>query len=852
MRNSTIYVIYLIGFFSFLSSSAQELIFKTGFEGNVSGFPSSAFEFLEGSDNYSGTPNDWVRDLDNHPEIGLHRIQYEGNSSSRRYARLAKDPKNPANKTMIFNISQGESNSNRTRVQMNLFNNKGLKQFTQTVSLFLHWDIRYARSYPEKFDWFNIFEIWNNVNQDNEPYPFRISVNLVKLYEGFNDEFFFEVHGQTYNGNGWDDVWVRTNKNVAVPTGEWMELEYYFKEGDKSAGRFSFTITKENGERINIFSVSDYTHHPKDPNPDGVQRFNPMKLYTFKDLVNHVRDQGRRVRVYWDDFTLWRGDARNKYPISSIRADQLSIKKYTFKASGDSYTDGSNTGSNYGSRTYVDVSDRSNKNEGYYKFSVGNFRSVSKAKLRLYGWNPKNSKQSVRVRVFRTADEWNEDKITFKNAPVEHGGLIDQVYVQGKKYYEWDVTDYVKQQTKLNGRISFLLVSRDYDSRVARFNSTEASSNKPQLVIEGVPENVGPKSQYITFDPIPDRLTSQGSLTLNAKSTSGLSVNYEVISGPASVSGSTLRFNGSAGLVEVLAKQNGNSSYLEATPILRRFRVIKTNSEAMYVLSEADAQVINGSSNSGKNYGDKEFMEVRNKSSYGSESYIRFDLSGIKDISNAKLRLRGRNPANSKSVNIGVFKSTDNWSESALTFKNRPKALSRVGGTKIANQLKYYEVDVTSYVKSELGKDKTVTFVVRSENNNYERVRFDTRETRGYAPELKIVGTPNLSSSSNAQARVAVANSALEFDAPAIQDGDWSFKTYPNPFQSYFSMEISGKETAGLRLKVMDIHGRIVYENKELSPVMDVYLNKDVPPGVYVVQLIEGLDTVGYQKMIKD
>jgi hypothetical protein len=73
--------------------------------------------------------------------------------------------------------------------------------------------------------------------------------------------------------------------------------------------------------------------------------------------------------------------------------------------------------------------------------------------------------------------------------------------------------------------------------------------------------------QTITFTGLPATATygSAGPYTLNATASSGLLVSYSV-TGPASLSGSTLTITG-AGTVMVTASQSGNSTYAAATPV---------------------------------------------------------------------------------------------------------------------------------------------------------------------------------------------------------------------------------------------------------------------------------------------
>lgn len=75
----------------------------------------------------------------------------------------------------------------------------------------------------------------------------------------------------------------------------------------------------------------------------------------------------------------------------------------------------------------------------------------------------------------------------------------------------------------------------------------------------------GQENQQISFDQIDDALSTDGPITLVASATSTLSVDFQVISGPASVSGNTLTLDGSSGIVVVEATQVGDATYYPAS-----------------------------------------------------------------------------------------------------------------------------------------------------------------------------------------------------------------------------------------------------------------------------------------------
>jgi len=83
-------------------------------------------------------------------------------------------------------------------------------------------------------------------------------------------------------------------------------------------------------------------------------------------------------------------------------------------------------------------------------------------------------------------------------------------------------------------------------------------------------------SQTIQFDTIPNVFQSTDSLTLSAKSSSGLPVSFSILQGPAFLTDSILRLTGFRGLVRVEANQPGNDTYERAIPVVKSFNVLPT------------------------------------------------------------------------------------------------------------------------------------------------------------------------------------------------------------------------------------------------------------------------------------
>jgi parallel beta-helix repeat protein len=106
--------------------------------------------------------------------------------------------------------------------------------------------------------------------------------------------------------------------------------------------------------------------------------------------------------------------------------------------------------------------------------------------------------------------------------------------------------------------------------------------------------NFSKTDQTIAFDSIPDKTFGDDPFDLSATATSGLDVNYRIVSGPATISDNTVQVSG-VGTVVVEAMQSGNASYNAAPPVQQTF-----------VVSKAD-QTINFLKLSSKAFGDAPF-----------------------------------------------------------------------------------------------------------------------------------------------------------------------------------------------------------------------------------------------------
>ncbi len=240
------------------------------------------------------------------------RIQYEGGDRSEREAVVVDDPLRPGNHVLEMRLSSPNVRSksgkgDKGRVQLNLYGNRNVQELRQSVRLMLDPDFEAVRGLGFSFNWLTLSEWWNNASWTKEAFPFRISVALHKPDARQGSDLYFSVTAQTLDGGTrkWKPpIWAGLNRGFAVPIGKWMTLDYYFREGDHSRGRFFLSVTVDGQPSVTVFDIHDFTRHPDDGQPDGLSHLNPIKLYSSGRLVNAVKAREKSVKLYWDDLEL--------------------------------------------------------------------------------------------------------------------------------------------------------------------------------------------------------------------------------------------------------------------------------------------------------------------------------------------------------------------------------------------------------------------------------------------------------------------------------------------------------------------------------------------------------------------
>jgi hypothetical protein len=304
---------------------AQTLHFKSGFE------PGTAFvaagEDLTGVDNSvpSGTPRDWVADLDNDARLGNFNFQIQS-ATGGATATLVNDPTG-SGRGKVLRYWMQTPNDIKGRIQSNIYGSApDLNEVTSAVKMYFHPDLGVLEDYDTGFSWFTLQEIWTNPTWTND---LRVSIDLARKstaeYPNATDhKLYWHARGsinspgttfwraETFGTDG-HGIW------VSDILGQWVTLVTYFKKGDETTGKFKAKIIKANGTIMQLFDFTGRTTHP-DPatgKQTGFTHHNTFKMYADKNTFNYVRNNtqggnGASI-IYWDDWEYYEGDAYTNY-----------------------------------------------------------------------------------------------------------------------------------------------------------------------------------------------------------------------------------------------------------------------------------------------------------------------------------------------------------------------------------------------------------------------------------------------------------------------------------------------------------------------------------------------------------
>jgi glucose/arabinose dehydrogenase/PKD repeat protein len=424
---------------------------------------------------------------------------------------------------------------------------------------------------------------------------------------------------------------------------------------------------------------------------------------------------------------------------TSFTATYASAQNPTFGSVADARVQESSPGSNYGTATTLAVVGGSASDiESYLRFTVAGLGdSIASAQL----WVYVSEGTSNGPALYTAPNTWSEMSITWNNRPARSSSPIEDKGAIGSG--TWVVYD-VSSVVDTPGTYTFVLVTSSSNGITAR--SRESSSNQPKLII-----NAGGGSD--TQAP-----STPSGLAIAPVSSTELQLSWTAATDNVGVTGYDIYRNG-----KLLTTIDAGTGYRDSglspsteygyqirardaagnTSSLSTEAEGRTRNRTLTYSAKADARVQQSNPNS--RYGTSNYLQARGSSTGAIESYIRFTISGQTDaIVAATLKLWvPAGSANGSAAGVSVYYATASWTESTITWNNRPaRSTVPIVSSAAFGDGVWLFLDVSDLVTA----NGSYTFVVAS--GSTDSAIFSSREG-AQAPRLQIELDPN------ADARIA-------------------------------------------------------------------------------------------------
>ncbi len=186
-------------------------------------------------------------------------------------------------------------------------------------------------------------------------------------------------------------------------------------------------------------------------------------------------------------------------------------------------------------------------------------------------------------------------------------------------------------------------------------------------------------------------------------------------------------------------------------------------------------------------------------------TYLRFDASSASgSISSAVLRVYGKlddNRNNNIPVNVHAVSNTT-WTESAITWNNKPATGASLGSATVTDSIgRYYTWDITAYVQSEKAAGRNlISLALLSTIATNPRITWNSKETGSNPPQLVVTTAQTLRSG-------IVQNIKAGEDEAA---GKVTLLSFPNPFHESNTIQFTLEKPGLTNLTVYDISGKQV------------------------------------------
>ncbi len=331
-------------------------------------------------------------------------------------------------------------------------------------------------------------------------------------------------------------------------------------------------------------------------------------------------------------------------------------------------------------------------------------------------------------------------------------------------------------------------------------------------------------SQTIDFPAIPAKTFGDAPFTLTATASSGLAVEFSVISGPATFdSGTGLLTLTGGGTVQVKAEQAGDIDYDPAPSVINSFDVGKAD------------QTITFDDIPSKTFGEADFDLVATGGGSGNAvTFMSSDLS-VATISGSTVTIVGAGSATITANQSG----NDDYNDAAPVEKNLTvaKAIQTITFDDVGN-ITIDDSPVTLVATATSGL--TVSFSVQS---GPATVSGDQLTVTG---DGQVIVVASQSGDGNYEAATDVSQT-ITVGVVSLEDGFYSaIKLYPNPFSSTISIRFPEQMQEQVQIEISDLAGKAVSRFKLDAKQKEMQFGNELRPGIWLIR-VTGSRTILYK-----
>lgn len=340
----------------------------------------------------------------------------------------------------------------------------------------------------------------------------------------------------------------------------------------------------------------------------------------------------------------------------------------------DAHIRSSKPNSNYGTANNLRLRSGSDAYNSFLKFTVSGLSGAPySAKLTLYAYDGGHSGSAYQVSndFKNSTSPWTETGLKWSNAPMITGSpLATSGAIPTNAWVEFDVTSAING----SGTYSFAVTGSSTNS--IYFRSREATSNKPQLVIQAT----GPTAMPTTAPPMPTPTKTPTATSTGAAPTATPTKTSTATSTGAAPTATPTKTSTATSTGAPPTATPSKTPTPTNAPATATAPPTATSSGPQTFVPIHDVQERIGYTN---NYGALATVRVR-QAEYNS--FLKFDVTGISGtVTHAKVRLYVTDPSDVGGSIYAVsntYKNTNNpWLESGLNGSNAPT----IGGSPLAS-----------------------------------------------------------------------------------------------------------------------------------------------------------------------